>query len=425
MKVTQVEDLSSIEKRLSIEVEPALVEKELSAAYANLAKQVKVPGFRAGKVPRRILEQRFKGEVEADVVRRVQVLGFIDALKETNVPAVGDPQFSGGKLEANKPFAYSARVEIKPNIEVKDYKGLELEKFEGTVDEARVTEQIERMRNQRTELVDVEGRDVVQKGDLAVIDFDATKDGQPFPGNTGRDVTVEVIDGQLIEGNMPELEGMKKGETKSIDYTFPADYRVDEIKGQTAKFSVTVKVIKTKKTPELDDVFAKSMGEESADGLKARVRKDLERAAKNRAEADERESIFKALGKVNNFELPTAMLNRGIDFMLDSALGGLARSGMDPSMLQLDWGKLREELRPRAEVEVRGQLLIEAVAAAEKIEASPEEVAQKLQKFADDAGVPLATAQKQYANAEAQEGLKSRAREEKVFAFLKQHAKKA
>lgn len=425
MKVTQVEDLSSIEKRLSIEVEPALVEKELSAAYANLARQVKVPGFRAGKVPRRILEQRFKGEVEADVVRRVQLLGFLDALKETNVPAVGDPQFSGGKLEANKPFAYSARVEIKPKIEVKDYKGLELRKFDTAVDEARVTEQLDRMLSQRTELVPVEGRDVVQKGDLVVIDFDATRDGQPFPGNTGRDVTVEVAEGQLIEGNLPELEGAKKGEQKAIDFTFPADYRVEEIKGQTAKFQVTVKDIKVKKTPALDDAFARTMGEETADGLKARVRRDLERAARARAEADEREAIFKALGEKNAIELPVAMVNRGIDFMLESAIGSLARSGMDPNMLQLDWGKMREELRPRAAIEVRGQLLVEAIANAENLQPTDEEVAARLQKLADDAGVPLATAQKQYASAEAQDGLKSRAREDKVFAFLKQHAKNA
>lgn len=425
MKVTQVEDLSSIEKRLSIEVEPALVEKELTAAYNTLAKQVKIPGFRAGKVPRRILEQRFKAEVESDVVRRVQLLGFLDALKETNVPAVGDPQFSGGKLESNKPFAYSARVEIKPAIEAKDYKGLELPKQDATVDEARVTEQIDRLRNQRTELVPVEGRDVVQKGDLVVIDFDATKDGQPFPGNTGRDVTVEVADGQLIEGNLPELEGVKQGEKKLIDYSFPADYRVEEIKGQTAKFDVTVKQIKVKKVPELDDAFAKSMGEETADSLKAKVRADLERGAKARAEADERETIFKALGEKNPIELPVAMVNRGIDFMLESAIGSLARSGMDPNMLQLDWGKLRDEMRPRAAVEVRGQLLVEAIAKAEKIEVTDDEVSARLQKLADDAGVPLATAQKQYASAEAQDGLKSRAREDKVFAFLKQHAKNA
>ena len=112
MKV-QVEDVSSIEKRLSIEVDPALVEKELTAAYTNLSKQVKVPGFRPGKIPRRILEQKFRSEVEADVVKRVQLLGFIDALKETNVAAVGDPSFSGGKIEAQKPFSYSARVEVK------------------------------------------------------------------------------------------------------------------------------------------------------------------------------------------------------------------------------------------------------------------------------------------------------------------------
>lgn len=423
MKV-QVEDVSSIEKRLSIEVEPALVEKELTAAYANLARQVKVPGFRAGKIPRRILEQRFKGEVEADVVQRVQLLGFLDALKETNVAAVGDPSFSGGKLEPSKPFAYSARVEVKPKIEVKDYKGLELPKLDTGVDDAKVNEQIERIRNQRTEIVPVEGRDVVQKGDLVVIDFDATKDGQPFPGNTGRDVTVEVAPGVLIEGNLPELEGVKQGAVKDIDFTFPADYRVEEIKGQTAKFVVTVKEIKVKKVPELDDAFAKSLGEETAASFSARVRKDLERAAVARGEADEREGIFKLLGEKNPIELPQAMVNRGIDFMLDQAIGSLARSGMDPNMLQLDWGKLREELRPRAAVEVRGQLLVEAIAIAEKIEATDAEVAARLQKIADDNGVPVANVQKQYASAEAQDGLKSRAREDKVFAFLKQHAKR-
>ncbi len=285
MKV-QVEDVSSIEKRLSIEVEPALVEKELTAAYSNLARQVKVPGFRPGKIPRRILEQKFKTEVEADVVKRVQLLGFIDALKETNVAAVGDPSFSGGKIEAQKPFSYSARVEVKPVVSAKDYKGLELPKVESGVTDERVKEQLDRMLKQRTEVVAVTGRDTVQKGDLAVIDFDATKAGAPFPGNTGRDVTVEVVDGQLIEGNLPDLEGSKIGDKKELDYTFPADYRVEEIKGQVAHFVVTVKEIKEKKVPALDDAFAKQMGEETADILKARVRKDLEKAAKNRAEVD-------------------------------------------------------------------------------------------------------------------------------------------
>ena len=419
----QVEDVSSIEKRLSIEVEPALVEKELTAAYTNLSRQVKVPGFRPGKIPRRILEQKFKSEVEADVVKRVQLLGFIDALKETNVAAVGDPSFSGGKIEAQKPFAFSARVEVKPVVLAKDYKGLELPKLEATVEESRVTEQIDRMLGQRTEVVAVTGRDTVQKGDLAVIDFDATKNGAAFPGNSARDVTVEVIDGELIEGNLPQLEGGKVGEKKEFDYTFPADYRVEEIKGQVAHFVCTVKELKQKKVPVLDDAFAKEMGEESADGLKARVRKDLEKAAKNRMEVDERDALFKALIEKNPIEVPNAMVNRGVDFMLENALGGLMRSGMDPNMLQLDWGKLREELRPKAMLEVRGQLLLESVAKEEKLDVADTEVDARLAKLAADSGVGLEVVQKQYQSAEARESLKNRTKEEKVIAFLKQHAK--
>jgi trigger factor len=424
MKV-QVEDVSSIEKRLSIEVEAALVERELTAAYTSLAREVKVPGFRPGKVPRRILEQRFKSEVEADVVKRVQLLGFIDALKETNVAAVGDPSFSGGKIEAQKPFAYSARIEVKPVIVAKDYKGLELPKFDLGVTDERVSEQLERLRGQRTQVEKVEGRDVVQRGDLVVIDFDATRGGQPFPGNTGRDVTVEVVDGELIEGNVPALEGARLGEAKDVDYTFPADYRVEEVKGQAARFKMTVKEIKAKKTPALDDAFGKEMGEESLDALKKRVRADLERAAKNRVEVDEREALFKALVEKNPLEVPQAMVNRGIDFMLESALGGLMRSGMDPSMLQLDWSKLREELRPKATLEVRGQLLLEAVATAEKIEASDADVDARLAKMAGDNGVTLEVVKKQYQAAEAREALKNRTKEEKVISFLKQHAKQS
>ena len=424
MKV-QVEDVSSIEKRLSIEVEPALVDKELTAAYANLSKQVKLPGFRPGKVPRRILEQRFGGEVLADVVRRVQLLGFIDAVKQVQVAAVGDPSFtSAAKLEPQKPYAYTARVEVKPEVVAKDYKGLELPAVDATVDDARVTEQLERLRAQRTQVIDVTGRDTVQKGDLVTIDFDATRDGQPFPGNQGRDVTVEVAEGTLLEGNLPELEGAKLNEKKEWDFTFPADYRIEEIKGQQAHFVATIKAIKERKLPELDDAFAKEMGEESLETFKKRVRADLERAAKNRAEVDGREAVFKALEAKNAIEVPQAMVNRAIDFMLENALGGLMRSGMDPNMLNLDWSKLRDELRPKATLEVRGQLLLEAIAAAEKIEVTEAEVEARIEQLAKENDVGLPILQKQYRSPEAKDGLKHRVKEEKTIAFLRDQAKK-
>lgn len=422
MKV-QVEDVSTIEKRLSIEVEPALVQKELTAAYNSLSREVKLPGFRPGKIPRRILEQKFGVKVEADVAKRIQLQGFIDAIEKTKVAAVGDPSFSGGRIEADKPYSYSARVEVKPEVVAKDYKGLQLPKFEVSVTEESVSEQIDRMLTQRTQVVLVEGRDVAQKGDLVVIDFDATKNGATFPGSTGRDVTVEVMEGQLIEGNLPQLEGAKVGSTQELDYTFPADYRVDEIKGHTARFVVKVKQLKHKQVPALDDAFAREMGQEKVEGLKARVRRDLERAAKSRAEVDERDAVFRALVEKNPIEVPMAMVSRAIDFMLQTALSGLMRSGVDPKMLQLDWGKLREELRPKAALEVRGQLLLEAVAREEKLEATPADVEQHLKKLAEDSGASVETVQKQYQSPEVGEALRSRTKEGKVLSFLKQHAK--
>ena len=422
MKV-QVEDVSPIEKRLSIEVEPAVVEKELSAAYVQLGHQVKLPGFRPGKIPRRILEQKYRTDIEADVVRRVQLNAFIEAVKENKVDAVSDPHLSGGKLVVNQPFAFTARVEVRPVVEAKDYKGVTLTKFETAVGDDKVKEQIDRMAQSRVTTEDVTDRTAVAKGDLAVIDFDATIEGQPFVGNTGRDVTVEVIEGQLIEGNLPQLEGGKVGEKKEFDYTFPADYRVEEVKGKTARFTASIKALKAKKVPPLDDAFAKTMGAESLEALNTKTRTDLERAAKATAWRDERENIYKALIEKNPFDLPKAMIERAVDSMLEGALRNLQRQGIDPRMLNLNWESLRDDMRPRAEVDVRGQLLTESIAKIEKMSASDEDVVAQMQEMADDAGMPLAAVQKQFRDAEALSVLKNRAVEQKVVALIKQHAK--
>ena len=257
----------------------------------------------------------------------------------------------------------------------------------------------------------------------SVIDFDATIDGAVFTGNTGRDVTVEVIEGQLVEGNLPQLEGGKVSEKKEFDYAFPADYRVEEVKGKTAKFVATVKAIKAKKTPALDDAFAVTMGAKTIDELTTKTRSDLERAAKATAWRDERENIYKALIEKNAFELPKAMIERAVDSMLEGALRNLSRQGIDPRMLNLNWDSLRDDMRPRAEVDVRGALLTEAIAKQENMTASDEDVVAQMQEMADDAGMPLAAVQKQFRDSESLAVLKNRAVEAKVVALIKQHAK--
>jgi len=421
MKV-QVETVSSIEKRLSVEVESAVVERELKQAYTALASQVKVPGFRPGKVPRRILEQKYRSEVEADVVRRVQLQAFVDAVKEHNVVAVGEPHMSGGKLVEKEPYAFTIRVEVKPEITAKDYKGLAVKKFTGVVTDEQVAEQLERMRASRTELVKVEGRDVAQRGDLAAIDFDALHDGQPFPGSAAKGVTVEITDGSLIEGNLPQLEGATIGVMKEFDYTFPADYRTEVVAGKTVRFHATINELKAKKVPELNDAFAETMGAANLAELKDKLRKDMERAAKNRADADQREEIFARLIEKNTFEVPSSLVEHGVRMMLEAALGSMARSGVDPRMLNLDWPKLQEELRPRADREVRGQLILESVARQESLSVADEDVEKKLEALAEETGLPLSTVRKQYKTQDNLAKLKDRILEDKALEVVKASA---
>ncbi len=421
MKV-KVEEVSPIERRLSIEVDAPMVAAELTNAYGRLAREVKIPGFRPGKVPRRILEQKFKADVENDVIRRVEARAFIDAIKEHKLEAVAEPHISSSTLNPNAPYSFTARVEVKPVIDAKDYKGLALAKLDTAVKDELVDEQITKMQQNFTTLEKVEGRDTAKLNDMAVIDFNATLDGKEFPGNKGADITVEVAPGELIDANLQGIEGMKVSETKAIDYKFPEDYRVDEVKGKTAVFNVTLKELKEKKVPPLDDALAEKLGTKTFAELKDKVRKDLEKASTVRNRNDERDALFRALVEKNAFELPQAMTERGIDLMLDGALRAIHRGGVDPRQLGLDFNRLREDFRPKAELEVRGQLIVEAIGKQEKIEVTDAELEKRLEEVAEESGQTLAVVRKHYKDEEERQGLVGRVREQKTIEFLKSQA---
>lgn len=423
MKV-QVEELSPIERKLSIEVEPAKVEEELGRAYSLLGRQVKIAGFRPGKIPRRILEQRFREQVEDDVVRRVVERAYLDAVRENNLDAVGSPQVTPGTLKQNQPFTFQARVEVKPKLEPKDYQALPLKKPELKVDEAKVTERIEQIRNQLGRLEPIEDRDVAKSGDYAIVDYEATIDGKPFAGSKAENVTVEIAPGEIAESKMAALDGVKVGDSKEIDYAFPADYQVDEVKGKMARFKIHVKGIKKSVTPEANDDLSKEVGGGNTLGeLKAKIRSDLERAQKSQAEQDERNAIFKQLVERNAFEAPKAMVDRAIVQMLDGALRMLARSGVDPRQLNLDFGRLREEMRDKAILEVKGALLLEAIAEKEKISPSDDEVNKRIDELVQEQPSQGPAVRKHFRDADARRGLYLRLREEKTIEFLKSHAR--
>lgn len=422
MKV-QVEELSPVEKKLSIEVDSARVADELTRAYTTIGRQVRLPGFRQGKVPRRILEQRFREQVEDDVIQRVVQTAYIEAITQHDVEPVSQPQVTNSGIKPGQPFSFEARVEVKPKVEVKDYREIPLQKTETAVDDAQVNDQIEKMRQSHATLEPVTDRDVARMGDFATVDYDATIDGQPFTGSKTEGVTAEIAPGELVDSNIAALDGVKVGETKELDYAFPPDYRVDEVKGKTAHFKLHLKGIKKKVVPELNDELAKELGAQTVDELRTRIKSNLEATQRSKAQQEAREALIKALIERNPFEVPKAMVERAIDSMLEGAMRQMQRSGLDVRNLGLDMMRLRDEMRERAVQEVKGTLLFEAIATQESIQATEADIEQKMEELAKEAGQPVASIRKYFKSQDDRYGLTLRLREEKTIEFLKAQAK--
>ncbi len=422
MKI-QVENVSPVERKVSIEVDPERIAKELERAYASLGRRVKLRGFRPGKAPRKVLERNFKEQVESEVVEKIVSSTFSEAVRENAIDVVAPPHVSlvEGGLAEGRPLTYTAKVEVKPRIEPKDYKGLVVTRKPPEVTDTMVADELTKLQDRFAELVPVEGRFEAQEGDWAVVDHEGTIDGKPFEGSKAEGVTVKVAQGAMSEGNLGVLAGKKIGEAVELDETFPEDHRSAVLRGKTAHMKVTLQALKQRKPPTLDDAFAKEVGiegVETLDALRARIRADLEKREKRRAENELKDALVQAALAKNEFEVPPALVERAIDAMIEGAAERFARSGIDVRQLDLDVARMRGDLREQALLQVRGALVLEAIADAEKIEVTDEDVQAEVARIADELGAPLARVQQQTRGEAARDALRNRIREEKALALL-------
>ncbi len=419
MKI-QVEKLSPVEKKVTVEIEPAEVAKEIDRAYASLGRRVKLRGFRPGKAPRTVLERNFKDQVEADVVEKLVQRSFEEATKEQDLEAVAAPrvQIAEGGIGPDRPFSYTARVEVKPVIAPKDYRGLTVTRKPVEVADATVEAEIERIHQSYAEMVPLEGRDVAEAGDWAVIDYEGSVDGKVFDGGSAKGALIQAKDGNFFAGEMAVLQGRKIGDAFETEQTFPADFRDTALAGKQGKFAITLQSLRTQKIPPLDDAFAKEVGIEGVETLPAlrdRMRADLEKREKRRVEAEERDALVKGALDKNDFEVPPALVERTIDAMVENTAQRLARQGVDIRQLDLDLGRIRGDMREQALLTVKAALLLEAIALAEKIEVGAQDEQEEIQRRADEMGVPPSRLQPK---GEGLQALRQRIREDKVVALL-------
>ncbi len=416
MKV-QVEELSPIARRLTVELDPAAVDEALDAAYRSLGRQVKIRGFRPGRVPRRILEQTFKAEVERDVGKALVERSYPDAVEETALWPVADPVVERDAVVPGQPFRYRARIEVKPTLEPKDYRGLPLKKKALGVDDAAVEAELHKLQQSLSTLVPIEDRKVAVPGDWALIDYDLDlPEGSPQI-ERNRDVPVEVAEGTIIAGFVPELRGVEVGQKIDVPFTFPADYKLQPLQGKATVFHVTLKSLRRREVPALDDEMVKDIddpGLATLADMRARLRERLTHEAEAEAERDRREQLLDGLIAKNPFEAPPALIERVAEGMLRRIAERIVQSGVDPKSVSFDEVKLRQS----AERRVKGELLLEAIAEKEGITASDADVDSFVEKLAKDGDVSLAKAKAQFAKAPARQALLASLREDKTLAFL-------
>ena len=378
MKVT-AEKLDNHKMTLEIEVPQAEVAKAIEQACRQLANQVSIPGFRKGKVPRKILEQRIgKEAILNEAFELMAGKAYGQALDEQELDPVTRPEVEVVTLAEDQPLVFKATVTVKPEVTLGEYKNLKVEAPSAEVSDEDVEKQLQSMRERQAKMVVAEGAELAN-GDFAIIDFKGFVAGEAFEGGEGKAYPLEIGSGSFIPGFEEQLVGAKAGEERKVNVTFPEEYHAEALAGKEAVFEVTVQDIKRKELPALDDEFAKDASVfATLDELRADVRNKLEQTAATRAETEFRTNAIKLAVSNATVDLPEVMVEQRIDNMINDLDINLQSRGMRLEQYlafsKMDMTALKEQYREPAVEAVKGDMVLEAIVKAENLEAAPEDL---------------------------------------------------
>lgn len=413
---------------LTVEVEAEQVNKGLDAAFNKVVKQINVPGFRKGKMPRQMFEKRFGVEaLYQDALDFILPEAYAAAVEEAGIDPVDRPEIDVEKMEKGENLIFKATVTVKPEVKLGEYKGLEVEAVSTEVTEEDVNKELARMQERFAELV-VKEDGKAELGDTAVIDFEGFVDGVAFEGGKGENYSLELGSNSFIPGFEEQVVGLAAGEEKDIEVSFPEEYHAAELAGKPAVFKIKLHEIKTKQLPELDDEFAKDADEEveTLAELKEKTQKSLEESKKNEAENALREAVIEKATANAEVEIPEVMVETELDRMLQEFEQRLSMQGMNLELYfqfsGQDEAALKGQMKEDAEKRVRTNLVLEAIVAAENIEATEADVDAEIAKMAE---MYKMEADQIKAALGGTEGIKSDLAFRKAIEFLAENSKQA
>lgn len=371
------------------------VTKGFKKAVAKIAGQVNIPGFRKGKAPRNIIEMHYgKEAVKQEAFELVANQCYTEALEQEKLIPVSDPKVEDSVFEENKDMELTIKVTLKPEVKLGDYKELHVEKEAVEVTDEAVEEQVQGLRSRHAKMVEAEEGAVIEKGDFAIIDFAGTVDGEPFSGGEGKGYPLEVGSNSFIPGFEDQLVGLKKGDSTDVDVTFPEEYFVKELAGKQAIFKVNVQDVKRKELPELTDEYVAANSDcKTVEELRASYKERMQKAAENNAQIAYEKALIDLAVANAEFEVPEIMIEDRVTQMIDEMRMSLeARKLTLEQYMQysgIDMKQLRERQHDAAVENVKTDLVLDAIAKAENIQVSMEDVDSELSAIASQHGATL------------------------------------
>ncbi len=362
-------------------------------AFRRLAKNAKLPGFRPGKVPRKVFEQAYGSAViSSEAMEDVVPAVYAKAVREHDLEPIDRPKMELLPEEEGQPTRIKAVVDVRPEISLGQYKGLGMESEPVNVTDEDVDRALNALARDRATLVPAERE--ARLGDVVTIDYEGKIDGVAFEGGTSKGQQTELNEDRFIPGFATGIAGMKAGETRDVEAKFPDDYQQQDLAGKTAIFTITLHEVKELELPKLDDEFAKAVSDnQTLEDLKADIRRRLQNVAESRRRRDLGNKLVEKLIESHDFPLPEVLIEREIDNMVSDGAGMAARMGMSYEDYLKAAGKteddLRKEYRPDAEKRVKGTLILESIAKTENIQATPADIQSELQALAQQYGQPV------------------------------------
>jgi len=416
--LSAAETQDSCKREIAVEVPADAVARETDAVVQRLQKLARVPGFRRGKVPASVVRTRFAEDLKSEVIEALVPKFFREAVEKQGLVPISQPRITDLELQEGQPLRFKASFEVLPPIEVAAYQDLRIEKPEITVTDEEVEQALTRLREQQASFTAVEER-AIQDGDYAQVSFrSAPKEGGP--GANVDDVLVEVGGSNTVAECTENLRGAKPGDERTFDVSYPQEFSDERLAGKTVTYTVTIKAIKQKHLPAADDAFAKELGEfETLEALKQRIREGLDAEKRHAAEHEAKDKLVDQLVQRHDFPVPEALVEHQIDVRLERGLRALASQGMRPEdMKKMDFPRLRAGQREAALKEVKASLLLDKIAALEKIEVGEEEIAREIEALAAQTKQTPEAIRARLTRDGALDRIRDRIRNEKTLDFL-------